>query len=108
MNLHLTASQVAAGAGLLVVLAWAWRAGARRAKAAEVVRSSARVVSLTGRMLFTAGLIVGAQWLVITRPLVAGWLVVTALGVPALLASYTLTRALTVSMDVSRRRGRRR
>jgi hypothetical protein len=59
-------------------------------------------------VLFTAGLIVGFQWIVITRPSVNGWLVLAVLGLPALFASYSLTRALTVtSADVGRKRGER-
>jgi hypothetical protein len=67
------------------------------------------LLSLTGRVLFTAGVIVGIQWLVITRPAVNGWAVLTALGLPALFASYALTRALTVTVvDLGRKRGGRR
>jgi hypothetical protein len=107
MNVHLTATQVMAGVGVLVVLAWVWRAGARRAKAAaDAARSSVRLLSLTGRVLFLAGIIVGVQWLVISHPSVNGWAVLAVLGLPALFASHTLTRALTVTtQDTPRRRG---
>lgn len=107
MNVHLTAGEVMAGVGALVVLVWAWRSGARRARAAaDVARSGARLVSLAGRVLFTAGAIVGVQWLVLTRPAVSGWAVVAVLAVPALLAAYTLTRALTVTThEMPHRRG---
>jgi hypothetical protein len=110
MRVDLTATQVLGGVGVLFVLAWVWRAGARRARAAvDAVRSGARLLSLTGRVLFTAGLIVAVQWLVITRPSVNGWAVLAALGVPGLFTSYTLTQALTVTtVDVPRRRGGRR
>jgi hypothetical protein len=110
MTLNLTAEQVLAGVGVLVVLAWVWRAGARRAKAAaNAARSGARLLSLTGRVLFTAGLIVGVQWLVMTHPSVNGWAVLAALGLPALFSSYTLVRALTVTtVDMPRKRGDRR
>src|SRR5262245_35336056 len=106
MTFDLTPTQVLAGVCALMVLGWVWRAGARRAKAAaEAARSGARLLSLTGRVLFTAGLIVGIQWLVITRPAVSGWAVLAALGLPALFASYTLTRALTVTaVDLGRKR----
>jgi hypothetical protein len=108
--INLTVEQVLAGVGVLVVLAWVWRAGARRAKAAaNAARSGARLLSLTGRVLFTAGLIVGVQWLVITHPPVNGWAVLAALGLPALFSSYTLVRALTVTtVDMPRKRGDRR
>jgi hypothetical protein len=110
MTLNLTVEQVLAGVGVLVVLAWVWRAGARRARAAaSAARSSARLLSLTGRVLFTAGVIVGIQWLVITHPTINGWAVLAALGLPALFSSYTLTRALTVTtVDMPRKRGDRR
>lgn len=110
MTPNLTVEQVLAGVGVLLVLAWVWRAGARRAKAAaNAARSGARLVSLAGRVLFTAGVIAGVQWLVLTHPSVNGWAVVAALGLPALFASYTLTRALTVTtVDMSALGGRRR
>lgn len=110
MTFNLTATQVLAGLCVLIVLAWVWRAGTRRARAAaDAARGGARLLSLTGRVLFTTGVIVGVQWLVITRPAVNGWAVLTVLGLPALFASYTLTRALTVTtVDVGRKRGGRR
>ncbi|ALG10321.1 hypothetical protein [Kibdelosporangium phytohabitans] len=95
--ISLSPVEVMAGLGALLVLFMVWRASSRRAKAAaEAARSGARFVSLAGRVLFTAGLIVGAQWLVITQA-GTGWLLLAVLGVPALFASYTVTRALTVS-----------
>jgi hypothetical protein len=108
--INLTVEQVLAGVGVLVVLAWVWRASARRAKAAaNAARSGARLLSLTGRVLVTAGMLVGVQWLVITHPAVNGWAVLAALGLPALFSSYTLVRALTVTtLDVPRKRGGRR
>ena len=110
MTLNLTVTQVLAGAGGLLVLAWVWRASARRARAAaDAARSSARLMSLAGRVMFTAGVIVGVQWLVLTHPQVNGWAVVAVLGLPALFASHALTRALTVTtVDMSRADGRRR
>jgi hypothetical protein len=107
MNVHLTATEVMAGVGVLLVLAWVWRAGARRARAAaQAARTGARVVSLAGRVVLLAGVIMGVQWLVITRPSVSGWAVLAALALPALFASHTLTRALTITtQDMPRRRG---
>ena len=106
----LTVEQVVIGAVGLLVLAWVWRASARRARAAaDRARSGARLLSLTGRVLFGAGVIVGVQWLVLTHPATNGWAVLAALGLPALVASYTLTRALTVTtVDLPRQRGGRR
>jgi hypothetical protein len=67
------------------------------------------LLSLTGRVLFGAGVIVGVQWLVISHPATNGWAVLAALGLPALFSSYALTRALTVTtVDVPRKRGDRR
>jgi hypothetical protein len=109
-TLHLTTAQVVSGAGALLVFLWVWRAGARRARAAaDAARVGARLVSLAGRVLFLAAVIVGIQWLVITHPAANRWVLLAALGLPALFASYALTRALTVTTwDAPRqRRGRR-
>jgi hypothetical protein len=106
--ISVTPTQVLAGLSVLLVLLWVWRASARRAKAAaEAARSGARLLSLAGRVLFMAGLIVGVQWVVILHP-DNKWLLLAVLGFPALFASYALTRALTVTtVDSPRRRGRR-
>jgi len=106
--ISLTPTQILAGVGVLLVLLWVWRASVRRAKAAaEAARSGARLLSLAGRVLFTAGLIVGVQWVVITHP-GNSWLLLAVLGFPALFSSYALTRALTVTtMEGPRRRDRR-
>jgi hypothetical protein len=108
-TITVTPTQVLAGVGVLLVLLYIWRASARRAKAAaDAARAGARLLSLAGRVLFTAGLIVGAQWVVITHP-GNPWLLLAVLGLPALFASYALTRALTVTtVDSPRRRGGRR
>lgn len=107
-EISLSLEQILAGVGVLVVLLWVWRAGVRRAKAAaEAARGGARFLSLAGRVLFTAGLIVGVQWVVITNP-GNPWLMLAVLGLPALFSSYALTRALTVTVvDSPRRKGRR-
>lgn len=107
-TISLTPTQILAGVGVLVVLLWAWRASARRARAAaEAARSGARLLSLVGRVLFTAALIVAVQWVVITHP-GSPWLLLAVLGLPALFSSYALTRALTVTVvDSPRRRDRR-
>ncbi|MBB4683712.1 hypothetical protein [Amycolatopsis jiangsuensis] len=107
-GLTVTPTQILAGAGVLFVLFWVWRAGARRAKAAaEAARSGARLASLVGRVLFNAGLIVAVQWVVIAHP-GSPWLLVAVLGLPALFASYALTRAMTVTTVDTRKRGGRR
>ncbi|MET9002069.1 hypothetical protein [Amycolatopsis sp. NPDC004169] len=107
-GLTVTPTQILAGVGVLIVLFWVWRAGARRAKAAaEAARSGARLVSLAGRVLFNAGLIVAVQWVVIAHP-GSRWLLLAVLGLPALFASYALIRAMTVTtIDTSKRGGRR-
>lgn len=109
MTVHLTAMEILAGLGALLAVVMVWRASARAARrAAEATRESVRLASLAGRVILTAGAIVLVQWVVIMHPgnTTLLWVV---LGIPALLASYTLTRALTVStMDVPRRRGGRR
>jgi hypothetical protein len=107
-GLTVTPTQILAGVGVLLVLFWVWRAGSRRAKAtAEAARSGARFVSLVGRVLFNAGLIVAVQWVVIAHP-GGPWLLLAVLGLPALFASYALTRAMTVTtVDTSKRGGRR-
>ena len=105
-TISLSPVEVMAGVGVLAVLLVVWRSGARRARAAaEAARSGAQLMSLAGRVAFTAGCLVGVQWVVIThRP--GGWLLLGVLGIPALFASYTLARALTVTThDMSHRRG---
>lgn len=106
MTLDLGPTELLAGFGVLLSLFMVWRPSARRARAvADAARSGARLLSLGGRVLFTAGLIVGVQWLVISHPSANRWLLLAVLGLPALFASHALTRALTVT--TSERGGRR-
>jgi hypothetical protein len=80
----------------LLAIAVRAQAGTRRARAvADIARVGTSAVSLLGRVLMTALAIVGLQWLVITY-LSHHTLLWVVLGLPALLASYTLTKALTV------------
>jgi hypothetical protein len=104
-----TPTQVMAGVGVLLVLILVWRSSVRRARAAaNAVRSGARLLSLTGRVLLLAGLLVGAQWVVFLYP-DSLWLRLAVLGLPDLFAAYALTRALTVTtVDTPGRRGGRR
>lgn len=98
MTLNLGPTELLAGVGVLVSLFMIWRTSARRAKAAaKAARSSVRLLSLGGRVLITASLIVGVQLVVITYASANRWLLLAVLGLPALFASYTLTRALTVT-----------
>jgi hypothetical protein len=107
MAFSFTPQQALVGVGVLLALWWVRRAGARRARAsAEAARAGARLVSLFGRVMVTAAVIVGVQWIVITHPHPSRWLLVAVLGGPAVFASYALTRALTVTtVDTPRRRG---
>ncbi len=97
MTINLTQTQMLTGLGVLPTLLLLWHSGARRARtAADVARAGARLVSLTGRVLVMAALMLGVQWIVITQSdNVTLQLVVLAL--PDLIAAYILTRALTVS-----------
>jgi len=74
------------------------RASTKRARAAaEIAQAGTSAVSLVGRVLMTAGAIVGAQWLVITYAASNTTLLLVVLALPALFAAYTLTKALTVT-----------
>ncbi len=107
-GLVLTPVQVVAGLGGVLVLLMVWRAGSRRGRAAgRAARSGVRLVSLAGRVVVNAALIVIVQWVVVTYR-GDGWLLLVVLVVPALFASYTLTRALMVTTYEPRRRGERR
>jgi len=105
-TISVTPVHLLAGLGVLVIVFWVWRASVRQARrAADVARQSARLASLAGRVLITAGLIVGVQWIVITYGHSLTLLLVV-LGLPALFAAHTLTRALTISTyDPYPRRG---
>jgi hypothetical protein len=107
-SINLTPTQIIAGLGVLLALFMLWRWSVRRARAAaDAARAGARLLSLAGRVLFTAALIVAVQWVVIMHP-DNKWLLLAVLGLPAVFASYALTRALTVTtVDTPRRRGRR-
>ena len=107
-SINVTPTQILAGVGVLLIVLFVWRASVRRAKAAaDAARSGARLLSLAGRVLVTAGLLGGAQWVVVMHPN-NPWLMLAVLGLPDLFAAYALTRALTVTtVDSPRRRGRR-
>lgn len=108
MTFDVTPTQMLAALAVVLVMAWIWRASTRRARAAaDAARTGARLLSLTGRVVVGAALLGGVQWLAFTYP-GAHWSVrVVALAIPALLASYTLVRALTVPTVEARRGGRR-
>lgn len=77
-------------------------------EAQRALHSGAAAMSLAGRSVFTGAAIVGVQWAVVTYSDPRSAVFWVALGVPALLASYTLTRAFTVSTTVVHRGGGRR
>ena len=94
--------------GVLSVLVKAVVGARRAATAAEIARVGTSPVSLLGRVLVTALVIVGVQWLVITHP-GHRTLLLVVLGFPALVTSFTLVKALTVTeIRPSQSRGARR
>lgn len=109
MTINLSPAEVLAAFGVLLALVMVWRSGTRRARrAADVARAGSQVVSLAGRVLVAAGVIVGVQWVAITYT-PGSTLFWVVLAVPALIAGHVLTRLLTVtSLDTTRRRGDRR
>lgn len=110
MTVDLTPTHLLAAFGVLLAVLMVWRWSTRRARrAADATRASARVVSLAGRVLVTAALILGVQWVVVTHPTGNLTLLLVLLALPDLLAAHVLTRTLTVtSMDATRRGGGRR
>jgi len=106
MEVNVTPTQVLAVLGVLVIVVMMWRSGTHRAhRAAQAAHAASRVVSLTGHVLATAGVIVGGQWLVITYA-PGSTLFWGVLALPALITGHVLTRAFTVmSLDVTHRRG---
>jgi hypothetical protein len=101
-----TVGLVVAGLGVVMI----WSAGARTGRRSErAVREVTRIGGALTRTVFTAGVIVGAQWAVVslTGDPVA-WAV--ALGLPALFAGATVARLLAVTQvirTVRSGRGRR-
>ena len=66
------------------------------------------LVAVAGRVLLAAAVIAGVQWAVITYVPGNATLVWVVLGVPALLAGYTLADALTGSTGLGTRSPGRR
>ncbi|GAA3845787.1 hypothetical protein GCM10022243_10010 [Saccharothrix violaceirubra] len=92
-----------AGSVAVLVLVVVWRRrSVRRSRAGGV-----RVFSLAGRTVVGASVIVAGQWLALTHPDTTTVVRVAALGLPALVASWSLVRALTVTVLDDRRRDRR-
>ncbi|MCA1187584.1 hypothetical protein LCD36_14190 [Saccharopolyspora sp. 6T] len=108
MTAQLTPVEILIGIAVLVVLVALRRASARAAKRAhDAAQVGTRVMSLASRVLLGAAVIVGVQWIAITHAenRAVLWAV---LAVPALLAAYTVTKALTVTVETPRRKGGRR
>ena len=66
------------------------------------------LIAVAGRVLLAAAVIAGAQWVVITFWPGNTTLVWVVLGIPALLAGYTLADALTGATGLGANDGRRR
>jgi hypothetical protein len=87
--------------GGVAALAAAWlvmktKIAAHRARAAaEIAQVGTSPVSLLGRVIVTAMVIVGVQWLVLTHS-TNKTLLLVVLGFPALVTAFTLVKALTV------------
>jgi hypothetical protein len=75
-------------------------------RARKAAHDTGRAVSLLGRTVFGAALIVGVQWMVLTRTSDTT-LHVVVLAVPAMLAAALVTRALTITTTTVKRGGRR-
>lgn len=108
--MNLTSTQVLIALGILAAWFLLWRIRSwKRRRALEASRTTSRLLSLFGRVVFTAALIVGVQWAVIAAAPSNHGLLLAVLGVPALFAAHGLTKALTVvTVDGPRVRGGRR
>lgn len=82
-----------AALGSLALIASALR---RARQAAYLARDAARTVSLLGRVLATAGVITGGEYLVILFAHNPLWVIV-ALALPAVLAALATVRATTAT-----------
>ena len=100
------------GLAVLTVVMAAAKGAARRRRArtaAAFAELGTSPVSLLGRVLVSAGVIVGGQWLVITRYADNVTLLLVVLAVPALITAVTVVRVLTVTVvGPPSRRGVRR
>lgn len=105
---HNTTLLVLIGLAAFGVLALVLAARRRARKAARAVRNTALAVSLLGRTLIAAGLIVGGEYAVIRFLAHDLTLLLVTLALPAVLAAGTLVRAMTVtSVSIGRKGGRR-
>lgn len=108
--MNISPAQILVAVGILVAWFALWRISSwKRRRALEASRSRSRLLSLFGRVTFTAGLIVGVQWVVIAAAPHNYGLLLAVLGVPALFSAYALTKALTITtIEAPRVRGGRR
>jgi hypothetical protein len=104
---HTTTLLILAALAVFGVLALIGAAHRRATRAALAAGEAARSVSLGGRVLVTAAVIVGVQVAVIRSAHLSLSLLLVVLGAPALAAAVTLVRALTLTPG-SRRGGVRR
>ncbi|TDC89303.1 hypothetical protein E1161_21660 [Saccharopolyspora aridisoli] len=108
-TLDLSRMETLVGVGLLIAVFAIWHSSLRVARrTTEAAHAGSRMVSLTGRVLVTAAVIVAVQWLVVHHSRETG-LLLAVLAVPALITAFTLVRALTVTTeDRHHRRTRQR
>ena len=103
MNEPVSSGAVVFGvAVILVVLVWSVRAwfGRRPRPGVELARVGTTAVS-GGRVVVTAAVIVAVEWAVLTWASSNTALVLVVLGVPALFAAYTVTKAFTMTEILS-------
>ena len=74
---------------------------------AQTVQAGAGAVNVAGQTLVSGAVIAGVQWAVVTTADPRDAVFWVVLGVPAVLAGYTLTRAVTVPPTIAHRRGGR-
>lgn len=109
----MTGGELLIGVLIVLTVVTAVASGAARRRRAQAAAAVAELgtspVSLLGRVLTSAGVIVGVQWLVITRYADNVTLLLVVLAVPALITAVTVVRLLTVTVvGRPRRRGVRR
>ena len=85
----------------------AFGVGTMLRRARRVAQDTSRRVSMLGRVLLGAAVIVGVQWAVLSRSDSAG-LKIAVLVLPALVAAGAVVRSLTITMVDGRRGGERR
>jgi hypothetical protein len=109
MNEPVSSGAVVFGvAVVLIVLGWSVRAWFARRPRRGVELARVGITAVSGRrVVATAAVIVAGEWAVLTYAGTNTALVLVVLGVPALFAAYTVTKAFTATeiRSVSTRRG---